>query len=275
MAPTTKVEVLSLAGRISRSADANISTNSSLIHGKENAGSSNTGNPEYVAFVIVPIFFIIGLLGVLVCHILKKKGYRCTTESDPPVEEKVAAEKIEMRESVGDTNNDTVGQIVNFIMKNEANADILKAMVADNSVVGDTSVFEPESPTTPDTPGSPTTPVSPTSPNETPSKHTCRGRHFHTVGGVAERNVCTRCTNKRWHVLRSPLKQKEPRKVRQGEVIVLAVGRFKVTKVEHKGKEQKRLMPEETNGEVPATLVTVDTRQRSGTESEPQSTVDT
>lgn len=33
-----------------------------------------------------------GLLGVLICHLLKKKGYRCTTEAEQEEEEKV--EKI-------------------------------------------------------------------------------------------------------------------------------------------------------------------------------------
>ncbi|XP_041924940.1 RELT-like protein 1 isoform X2 [Alosa sapidissima] len=44
----------------------------------ENSGSS----PEYVAFGLVPVFFLLGLLGVLICHALKKKGYRCTTEAE-------------------------------------------------------------------------------------------------------------------------------------------------------------------------------------------------
>uniref|UniRef100_A0A803KG60 RELT-like 1 n=1 Tax=Xenopus tropicalis TaxID=8364 RepID=A0A803KG60_XENTR len=242
---------------------------------------NNPTNPQYVAFVLVPIFFIMGLIGVFICHMLKKKGYRCTTEAEPPVDEKIIGEKIEMHESIGDTNTDTVGHIVNYIMKNEANADVLKAMVADNSVIGETSVFDPESPTTPNTPTSPTspdTPMSPISPTETPSKHSCHGNHFHTVGGVAEKNVCTRCTNKRWHLIRSPQKHKEPRRSHQGAVTVLSVGRFRVTKVEPKSKERKRLMAERTegtNGEVPATPVKVDTRQRSGTDSEPQSPVET
>lgn len=54
---------------------------------------TNTGNghPEYIAYVLVPVFFIMGLLGVLICHLLKKKGYRCTTEA----EQEVAEEKVE------------------------------------------------------------------------------------------------------------------------------------------------------------------------------------
>lgn len=57
------------------------------------APTNNTGNghPEYIAYALVPVFFIMGLFGVLICHLLKKKGYRCTTEAEQEVEE----EKVE------------------------------------------------------------------------------------------------------------------------------------------------------------------------------------
>uniref|UniRef100_A0A8C2NLJ7 RELT like 1 n=1 Tax=Capra hircus TaxID=9925 RepID=A0A8C2NLJ7_CAPHI len=94
--------------------------------------SAGNGHPEYIAYALVPVFFVMGLFGVLICHLLKKKGYRCTTEAEQDVEgEKV--EKIELNDSVNE-NTDTVGQIVQYIMKNEANVDVLAAMVADNSV---------------------------------------------------------------------------------------------------------------------------------------------
>ncbi|OXB67947.1 hypothetical protein ASZ78_005615 [Callipepla squamata] len=76
-------------------------------------GNNKPEHLEYVAFVLVPVFFIMGLLGILICHVLKKKGYRCTTEAEEVEEEEKPDEKI-------------------------ANADVLKAMVADSSV------FEPE-----------------------------------------------------------------------------------------------------------------------------------
>ncbi|NXY89040.1 RELL1 protein, partial [Alcedo cyanopectus] len=205
---------------------------------------------EYIAFALVPVFFIMGLLGILICHVLKKKGYRCTTEAEEVEEEKLD-EKIEMNETIHE-NSDTVGQIVNYIMKNEANADVLKAMVADSSV------FEPESPLSPTSPGSPVSPGSPLSPGVIPSKHCCKGQHFHTVGGVIEKDVCTRCSHKRWHLIKPAHKSKEHRRSRLGEVTVLSVGRFRVTKVEHKSnsKERKSLMSvtglEGVNGDTPA-----------------------
>ncbi|NXH91631.1 RELL1 protein, partial [Edolisoma coerulescens] len=206
---------------------------------------------EYIAFALVPVFFIMGLLGILICHVLKKKGYRCTTEAEEVEEEKLD-EKIEMNETIHE-NSDTVGQIVNYIMKNEANADVLKAMVADSSV------FEPESPLSPTSPESPVSPGTPLSPGVVPFRHSCKAHHFHTVGGVVEKDVCTRCSHKRWHLIKPAQKSKENRRSRIGEVTVLSVGRFRVTKVDHKSnsKERKSLMSvtgvESVNGEMPAT----------------------
>ncbi|XP_053107630.1 RELT-like protein 1 [Hemicordylus capensis] len=219
-------------------------------HNAENtAPPDGEGHPEYIAYFLIPIFFVMGLLGILICHILKKKGYRCTTEAEQ--EEEKLGEKIDLNETTND-NGDTVGKIVDYIMKNEANADVLKAMVADNSV------YDPESPTTP---GSPTSPASPLSPGGTQSKHNCRGHHLHTVGGVAGTGGCSRCNQKRWHLFSPAKKAKEARRARHGEVTVLSVGRFRVTKVEHKSasKERKNLVSvssmEGAHGEMPATPV--------------------
>ncbi|XP_048798349.1 RELT-like protein 1 [Lagopus muta] len=229
--------------------------------------TGNNNKPEhleYVAFVLVPVFFIMGLLGILICHVLKKKGYRCTTEAEEVEEEEKPDEKIEMNETAHE-NSDTVGQIINYIMKNEANADVLKAMVADSSV------FEPESPVSPNTPGSPTSPGSPLSPGAAPLKHSCKGHHLHTVGGVIEKDVCSRCSHKRWHHIKPAHKSKEHRRSRLGEVTVLSVGRFRVTKVEHKSnsKERKSLMSvtgvEGLNGDVPATPVKQEAKEAPAT----------
>ncbi|XP_068134538.1 RELT-like protein 1 [Hyperolius riggenbachi] len=276
MSPAVRSLLWSLHRRVARNA-AEVSTVDPLVApSTSNTGdpSSSGGHPEYVAFILVPLFFIMGLVGVLICHILKKKGYRCTTEAEPAPDEKITVEKIELQEGAADTHNDTVGQIVSYIMKNEANADVLKAMVADNSVVTDPSFFDPESPTTPNSPTSPTSPLSPMSPMPTPVKHSC---HLHTIGGVADRNVCSRCAQKRWNPMKAPHKHKEPKKSRPGAVTVLSVGRFRVTKVEPKSKERKRLMSgtEAANGEVPATPVSMHSRPRSGTETEDQNGADT
>ncbi|CAK6433238.1 unnamed protein product [Pipistrellus nathusii] len=253
-----------VAGTVSSPLVAPDSGGSHSLHSKAETtpsptDSAGSGHPEYIAYVLVPVFFIMGLFGVLICHLLKKKGYRCTTEAEQDEEEKV--EKIELNDSMNE-NSDTVGRIVHYIMKNEANADVLKAMVADNTIC------DPESPGTPSTPGSPPVSPGPLSPGGTPGKHVC-GHHLHTVGGAVERDVCNRCRHKRWHFIKPTSKSKEGRPKRQGEVTVLSVGRFRVTKVEHKSnhKERRSLMSvsgaESVNGELP---VTPQKRERRGTE---------
>lgn len=54
--------------------------------GKNVEGASKP-NWDYIAFVLVPAFFLLGLIGVVICHVLKKKGYRCTTAQDGEEEE--------------------------------------------------------------------------------------------------------------------------------------------------------------------------------------------
>lgn len=55
-------------------------------NGKDGGGADGT-HPNYIAFVLVPVFFFLGLLGVVICHVLKRKGYRCTTEPQDGEEE--------------------------------------------------------------------------------------------------------------------------------------------------------------------------------------------
>lgn len=38
---------------------------------------------QAAVLTIVPVFCAMGLLGILVCNLLKKKGYHCTTSKDP------------------------------------------------------------------------------------------------------------------------------------------------------------------------------------------------
>ncbi|XP_073331555.1 RELT-like protein 1 isoform X2 [Pagrus major] len=182
--------------------------------------------PDYIAFALVPTFFLLGLLGVVICHVLKRKGYRCTTEAQDDEEECEEEEKdLELGADMNDTfseNNDTVGQIVHYIMKNEANSDALKAMVLENSIDSD---GPPLTPTSPSTPTPPLTPISPGAPPGA-AKHTCN--HLHTIGGIGgTKNICTRCSQKKWPLMRRPSARKaEQRRSHHGEVTVLAVGRW-------------------------------------------------
>lgn len=48
---------------------------------------------EYAVFALVPVFCVMGLLGILICNILKKKGYRCTGEKEGGDEETATPQK--------------------------------------------------------------------------------------------------------------------------------------------------------------------------------------
>lgn len=48
---------------------------------------------EYAVFALVPVFCIMGLLGILICNILKKKGYRCSTDKEGGDEETATPQK--------------------------------------------------------------------------------------------------------------------------------------------------------------------------------------
>ncbi|KAK2914166.1 hypothetical protein Q8A67_002565 [Cirrhinus molitorella] len=216
------------------------------------------GNTQYIAFVLVPFFFLLGLLGVLICHILKRKGYRCTTEAEDDEElekeedeEEKDPEKGDLNDTFSEGNTDTVGQIVHYIMKNEANSDALKAMVQD-------SMESEGGPVTPTSPNTPTSPESPVLPGLPPSaaKHTCN--HLHTIGGVGgHKNICNRCNQKKWPLMRRSSSKKLDRRSHIGEVTVLSVGRFRVTKCDPKtARDRRTLLITEPNGSVPPSPAT-------------------
>lgn len=46
------------------------------------AGSAEEKATQYAVIAIVPIFCLMGLLGILVCNLLKRKGYHCTAHKE-------------------------------------------------------------------------------------------------------------------------------------------------------------------------------------------------
>lgn len=242
--------------------------------GKGDGEAGGPRNSDYIAFVLVPVFFLLGLLGVVICHVLKRKGYRCTTEAHDGEDECEEEEKDpELGGDMNDTfsdNNDTVGQIVNYIMKNEANTDALKAMVCENSIDSD---GPPLTPTSPNTPTPPMTPISPGAPPWA-AKHTCS--HLHTIGGLGgQKNICTRCSQKKWPLMRRLSARKtEQRRSQLGEVTVLAVGRFRVTKCEKPTRERRTLIITDSNGSVPSSPTEAEPKSRTTSESQQEQTDD-
>ncbi|XP_071315495.1 RELT-like protein 1 [Trachinotus anak] len=243
-----------------------ITPSQTTVTGKGGGGAEGV-NPDYTAFVLVPVFFLLGLLGVVICHVLKSKGYRCTTEAQDDDEVFEEEKDPELGGELNDTlsdNNDTVGQIVHYIMKNEANSDALKAMVHENSIDSD---GPPLTPTSPSTPTPPMTPISPGAPPGA-AKHTCN--HLHTIGGPGgHKNICTRCSQKKWPLMRKPSARKvEQRRSHHGEVTVLAVGRFRVTKCEKPMRERRTLLISDSNGSVPTSPTEAEPKSRTTSESQ-------
>ncbi|XP_062849348.1 RELT-like protein 1 [Trichomycterus rosablanca] len=204
---------------------------------------------------------------------LKKKGYRCTTNAEEPEEPEKEEEKNldsgDMNDTYSEGNTDTVGQIVQFIMKNEANTDALAAMISRNNTEAEGAPPTPVTPVTPVTPESPDTPVSPGAPLGA-AKHTCN--HLHTIGGVVgHNNMCNRCSQKKWPLMRRGSNRKVERRSHAGEVTVLAVGRFRVTKTDPRpARESRSLLVTEPNGSVPTTPVKTEPTLNSSTLLQPQ-----
>ncbi|MGH0174746.1 UNVERIFIED_CONTAM: hypothetical protein FKN15_072890 [Acipenser sinensis] len=97
-------------------------------------GEAPDHTPPYMIFLLVLFFFLTGLLGFLICHVLKKKGYRCRTGE---LEEEESEGKLTREDTEDDQaeDQDTVEQIVKCIIENEANAEALKEMLVNQEPV--------------------------------------------------------------------------------------------------------------------------------------------
>ncbi|XP_051834574.1 RELT-like protein 2 isoform X2 [Antechinus flavipes] len=159
----------------------------------------------YMLFLLVLVFFLMGLVGFMICHVLKKKGYRCRTSrgSEP--------EDAQLQLHDEDVNEDTVERIVQCIIQNEANAEALKEMLGDSE-------------------GEATVQLS--SLDGAPSLQDGTPSHHHTVhlGSAAPCIHCSR--NKRPPLVRQGRSKEGKGRTRPGETTVFSVGRFRVTHIE-------------------------------------------
>ncbi|NXH45354.1 RELL2 protein, partial [Dicaeum eximium] len=157
-----------------------------------------------VVFLLVLVFFIMGLVGFLICHVLKKKGYRCRTfrdELDPDDKEEVA----ELQDDEDEKNDDTVEKIVRCIIQNQANVEALKEMLGENE--GDMPVPVP-------------VPVPSSSQDGGPP-------HHHTVHLGSTQAPCIHCSRRKRHPLQRQGRSKEGKsRMHPGETTVFSVGRY-------------------------------------------------
>ncbi|NXV80974.1 TR19L factor, partial [Atlantisia rogersi] len=168
---------------------------------------------QAAVLTIVPVFCAMGLLGILVCNLLKKKGYHCTTSKEPQPSTTGRSSIYQLE----DANEDTIGVLVRLITEKKENAAALEELLKEHHGQ------EPMPP-----PGY-------TPPNKLhllpqfPS--TCQHQHhLHTVQGPAP---CVRCSQKKWpQVLPSLSTTKVPKPgLRPSEVTILSIGRFRVSRI--------------------------------------------
>ncbi|NXC30559.1 RELL2 protein, partial [Campylorhamphus procurvoides] len=166
-------------------------------------GESDPQHSLSMVFLLVLVFFIMGLVGFLICHVLKKKGYRCRTFRDDldPDNKDVLAELQDNEEE--ELNEDTVEKIVRCIIQNEANAEALKEMLGENE--GDIPV-----------------PVS-----LCPHSQDGGQPHHHTVHLGSTQAPCIHCSRRKRHPLQRQGRSKEGKsRMHPGETTVFSVGRY-------------------------------------------------
>lgn len=76
--PKKRSRLLPAGRRRARSAAAPRGSN-----GTREARPEEAAAAQSAVLAIVPIFCAMGLLGILVCNLLKKKGYHCTAHKEP------------------------------------------------------------------------------------------------------------------------------------------------------------------------------------------------
>ncbi|XP_067852053.1 RELT-like protein 2 [Heptranchias perlo] len=158
-------------------------------------------------------------MGILLCHVLQEKGYHCRTSREPNSEReaRLTTGPDDLQET-NESNQDTVEQIVQCIIENEANMEALKEMLKDHEEV--------ERPV-----------LRPLFPQQIVTKSPALVPHHHTVhsgAAAGARSACLHCNQRRkrasLHVHR---RAREVKGRGQGvEVTVLSIGRFRVTHVE-------------------------------------------
>ncbi|KAM5180518.1 tumor necrosis factor receptor superfamily member 19L [Mantella aurantiaca] len=204
--------------------------------------STHKGLPEdshtqYAVLAIVPVFCMMGLTGIFLCNLLKKKGYRCTShkpdeEASPEKEGIVPSALLEEN-----GNEDTIGVLVRLITEKKENAVALEELLKDYQSKQIPAVGSKSPPSR--------LHLLPQMPNICKHQH-----HLHTVQGLASRSgiCCTRCSQKKWpNVLASSQSANNIKSSRNGfktsrsgEITILSVGRFRVARI----PEQKTNPPE-------------------------------
>ncbi|NXJ94505.1 TR19L factor, partial [Corythaixoides concolor] len=167
---------------------------------------------QAAVLTIVPVFCAMGLLGILICNLLKKKGYHCTPGKDPQPGGTGPSSIYQLE----DANEDTIGVLVRLITEKKENVAALEELLKEHHGQQ------------PMPPGCVPLNKLHLLPQFPPA---CRHQqHLHTVQGPAP---CARCSQKKWpEVLPSLGATRVPKPGgHPAEVTILSVGRFRVSRI--------------------------------------------
>ncbi|KAK2524770.1 hypothetical protein Q9966_011627 [Columba livia] len=166
---------------------------------------------QVAVLTIVPVFCAMGLLGILVCNLLKKRGYHCTASKEHPPGGTGPSSIYQLE----DANEDTIGVLVRLITEKKENAAALEELLKEHH---NQQLMSPGCSPPNKLHLLPQFPIS------------CwHQQHLHTVQGPAP---CARCSQ-RWPELLPPLgATKVPKPAgRPSEVTILSIGRFRVSRI--------------------------------------------
>ncbi|KAJ7995335.1 hypothetical protein DPEC_G00243500 [Dallia pectoralis] len=150
---------------------------------------------EYAVFALVPIFCVMGFLGILICNILKKKGYRCTEKEggdECPAPEKEGSVGAYV---VDDPNEDTISVLVRLITEKKENASALEELLLEY----ESNQLAVSKATSIKFPG-----LSPLTQFCSLPKPCPHQSHLHTVSGLSglysfrRGYSCSRCAQRKW-----------------------------------------------------------------------------
>ncbi|XP_069747895.1 tumor necrosis factor receptor superfamily member 19L isoform X2 [Narcine bancroftii] len=189
---------------------------------------------EYAVFALVPVFCIVGLCGILICNLLKKKGYHCTSEKsdEENTNRKLAVNTIPFRSD--ETNEDTISVLVRLITEKKENAAALQEMLKEHERLEGTTPSNDMAEITSKNASEQFVPL-------LTIPRLCKHHHVHTVQTSATLlgSSCTRCSQKKWPelLLNTPTRNSSKsvkvgyRVNRPGEITILSIGRFRVTQI--------------------------------------------
>lgn len=157
--------------------------------------SAEEKTAEYAVFALVPIFCVMGLLGILICNILKKKGYNCMADKEGGDAEMGSPQKD------GNTcpyisddvlNEDTISVLVRLITEKKENAAALEELLLEyerKQMSKSSSIKLPM--------------LSPLTTIRSLPRLCPHQSHLHTVSGISglasrHGSRCTRCAQRKW-----------------------------------------------------------------------------